>query len=80
MLPNVFSGCNFFTKPPQDTIFNLFRDVVMGYRSLADILVENPIKECVGNRNTRENMNMSGKALISISRSNAYTHNKKNGS
>ena len=45
---------DYFTKPLQGKLFNTFRNVIMGYRPLQDILSEIPMKERVGNRNVSE--------------------------
>ena len=41
---------DFFTKPLQGALFRFFRDIIMGYTSITDILDEQPkIKERVEN-------------------------------
>lgn len=41
---------DFFPKLLQGRFFYLFRNVIMGYQPLADILSEIPMKECVEKR------------------------------
>ena len=48
--PTYLMIADFFTKPLQGSMFRLFRDVIMGYRPLEDIMLEIPMKERVGNR------------------------------
>ena len=60
---------DFFTKPLQDRMFNLFQDLVMGYRPLQDVLIEIPMKEHVGNNKiVNKNKNNEEGALIEISK------------
>ena len=50
-------------------MFDLFRDLIMGYRPLQDVLVEIPMKERVGNnKNVSRNVNDNEGALIEISK------------
>ena len=44
---------DYFTKPLQGKLLKLFRDVIMGYKHIGDILVdiESTAKERVGNKN-----------------------------
>ena len=56
--PTYLMIADYFTKPLQGRLFNLFRDVIMGYRPLSDILSEIPPKERVGN--AEQNRNVSG--------------------
>ena len=60
---------DFFTKPLQGRMFNLFQDLVMEYIPLQDILVEIPMKGCVGNNtNVSKNTNENSGALIEITK------------
>ena len=47
--PTYLMLADYFTKPLQGRMFKLFRDVIMGYRPLEDLLLEIPKKERVGN-------------------------------
>ena len=47
--PTYLMIADYFTKPLQGRLFKLFRDVIMGYRPLTDVLSEIPSKERVGN-------------------------------
>ena len=49
--PTYLMIADYFTKPLQGRIFKLFRDVIMGYRRLSDIISEIPMKERVENVN-----------------------------
>ena len=42
----------YFTKPLQGKSFKLFRDLILGYTHILDILsdIESTDKECVGNQ------------------------------
>ena len=44
---------DYFTKPLQGKLFKLFRDIIMGYKHIGDILadIESNAKERVGNQN-----------------------------
>ena len=51
---------DYFTKPFQGKLFNLFRNLIMGYKHIGYILVdiESRVKERVGNQNkVTENSN-----------------------
>ena len=41
-------------KPLQGKLFHLFRDIIMGYAPLSDLVEPIPDKERVGNRNMRK--------------------------
>ena len=70
--PTYLMIADYFTKPLQGRLFKLFRDVIMGYRPLDDIINEIPMKERVGNkienRIVSRNNNETNTKLIGISR------------
>ena len=66
--PTYLMIADYFTKPLQGRLFNLFRDVIMGHRQLQDIISEIPMKERVGNRKMSAEQHVQENELIGISR------------
>ena len=59
----------YFTIPLQGKVFNLFCDIIMGYKHIGDNLadIEYTVKECVGNKNkVTENSNLKNKDKLTI--------------
>ena len=65
--PTYLMAADFFTKPLQGRMFKIFRDVVMGYRPVKDVISEIPIKERVGNVNKTRNVRADSNKVIGIS-------------
>ena len=66
--PTYLMIADYFTKPLQGRLFNLFRDVIMGHRQLQEIISEIPMKERVGNRKMSAEQHVQENELIGISR------------
>ena len=67
--PTYLIIANYFTKPLQGRLFHLFRDIIMGYAPLSDLVELIPDKERVGNRNMSKNTSvesMSEKSSVEI--------------
>ena len=47
---------DFFTKPLQGSLFKVFRAVIMGHEPIDSLLQDHRIKECVGDRVIRSNL------------------------
>ena len=61
LCPTHLMIADYFTKPLQGNLFKLFRDIIMVYKHIGDILadIESTAKEPVGNQNkVTENSNL----------------------
>ena len=66
--PTYLMVADFFTKPLQGRMFKIFRDIVMGYRPIKDVINEIPIKERVENTNKNRNVKGNKYDMLEISK------------
>ena len=76
--PTHLMVADFFTKPLQGRMFKFFRDVVMGYKTMEEILFDISIKERVEDKNKNRIVSENSKQVIEKSRCDvrARAHDK----